>query len=137
MKTSRIVLGVVLVAHGIGHVLGVLAPSLGDADWSLRSWLLPDPTPVWIGMAVYAVVALMFVSAGLAAMGVVVPERNLRWLAESAAVVSLLALMFWWYAFPSVLSNVGAILVDVVVLVGAFPERKALPQPPTAGPAPV
>lgn len=135
VKASRIVLGIVLIGHGFGHVLGVLAPWLGDEQWSLRSWLLADPTPEWIGMVVYAIVAVLFVLAGLAAMGLVVPEHNLRWLTEIAAVISLLALLFWWYAFPSMWSNVGAIIVNVVVLVGALPQRR--PQAPgkTVGPA--
>lgn len=135
MRASRIVLAVVLIAHGIGHVLGVLAPSLGDDQWSLRSWLLPDPTPEWIGMVAYAAAAALFVLAGLAAVGIL-PERNLRRLTETAAIVSLLALLFWWYAFPSIWSNVGAIVVDVVVLVGAFPERSPRGRPRHVGPAP-
>lgn len=136
MRVSRIVLGVVLIAHGIGHTLGVLAPSLGDEQWSLSSWLLPEATPEWVGMSAFGLVAVMFVLAGLAAIGVVVQERHLRWLTEIAAILSLISLALWWSAFPTVWSKLAAILVDVVVIAGALPER--LPQRPqkTVGPAP-
>ena len=123
MRTSRLVLGLVLIVHGVGHVLGVLAPWLGDADWSLGSWLLPEATPEWVGMVGFGLVSVMFIAAGLAAMGLA-PERHLRWLTEVAAVISVAALVVWWDAFPSIWSKLGALAVDAVVLVGAFPEKR-------------
>jgi len=134
MRSSRIVLGLVLVAHGVGHVLGVLAPWLGDADWNLGSWLLPDATPEWVGMIGFGVAAVLFIAAGLAAVGLIVPERNLRWSAEVAAVISILALVIWWDAFPSVSSKVAALAIDAVVLVAALPERKAQRPARSVGP---
>lgn len=136
MRISRIVLGIVLVAHGIGHTLGVLAPSLGDDSWSLGSWLLPDATPDWTGMAAFAVVAIMFVLAGLAAMGLLVREHNLRWLTEIAAVLSLISLALWWDALPTIWSKVAAIVIDLVVIAGALPERRLRQVQKTVGPAP-
>lgn len=136
MRTPRVILGLILIAHGVGHTLGVLAPWLGDAEWSLDSWLLADAVPEWIGMGVFGLTAAMFVLAGLSAMGLVVAERNLRWLTEVAAVVSLLALALWWGAFPTIWSKLGAIVVDLVVIAGAVPERRPRTTPRHVGPAP-
>lgn len=120
----RILIVIVLIAHGIGHVLGVF-PALGLASlegWSLRSWLLTDligtTAASWLGVVLWLVGLLGFVGAGLGMLGWIVPQAWWRSLAISAAVLSLLALALYWNAFPSLLNKVGAIGVDVAVLVG-------------------
>ena len=58
----RIVLALVIAAHGIGHIL-FLVPLLGIADWgqSTRSWLLVDHTAArFVGSLLWIAVIVAF-----------------------------------------------------------------------------
>jgi hypothetical protein len=67
----RIVLGVLLVAHGLVHLLW-FAPN-DDPSWPFRldrSWLLPDTTRKPVGVVLVALVVVAFALLGLAVWGV-------------------------------------------------------------------
>jgi hypothetical protein len=126
MSAWRLWIGIVLILHGVGHLLGVLATtSLGGDRWNVRSWLLTDSlgegsakvvsTVMWIvGLAV-------FVVAGLALLQVGVPESWWKPLAVAGAVLSLVALTLFWNAFPALFPNkLGAIAVNLAVLIGVL-----------------
>jgi hypothetical protein len=114
----RIVLALVILAHGIGHVL-FLAPCLGIAQWgqSAHSWLLTgllgDTATRVIGSLLWLAVTAGFVAAGVGLLG---QHAWWRMLAVGAAAVSLLALVLFLNGRPTqpVLS---AALMDVAILV--------------------
>lgn len=93
----RIAVSVVVLAHGIGHVL-FLAPCLGIAQWgqSAHSWLLTktlgDVATRVIGSLLWVAAIGMFVVAGGGLLG-----QNAWWraLAIASAGVSLLALILF------------------------------------------
>ena len=93
----RIVLALVILAHGIGHVL-FLAPCLGFAQWgqSAQSWLLTgllgDTVTRWIGGLLWLVVIAGFLAAGV---GLLAGYTWWRTLAIASAGVSLLALVLF------------------------------------------
>ena len=122
--TLRIIIAAVLTIHGIGHVMGVM-PALRLVDvngWNSRSWLL---TPI-LGEAASRILSIVlflaalagFVASALALLGWLVPHEWWRTLAVVSAVVSIVTIVLFWNAFVSLFPNkVGAIGVDIAVLV--------------------
>jgi len=116
----RIVIAVVLLAHGIGHSLG-LFPALSLAktkQWTDHSWLLTDfigeSAARWFGVILW--LAAMFGSIG-AALGFYGIQEWWRSLAIASAIISLAGLALYRNAFPSLVNKIGAIAVDVIILV--------------------
>ena len=93
----RIVLGVLLAAHGLVHLLW-LVPS-GDPAWPFRidrSPLMPESGRKPVAVALIGLVVVGFVLLGLAVWGV--PGLSSIWpvLAIGAAVASLALLVLFW-----------------------------------------
>ena len=93
----RIVLGVLLVAHGLVHLLW-FAPNQ-DPAWPFRldrSWLLPEEARRPVAVILVALVVVGFALLGLAVWGA--PGLVSIWpgLAIGAAVASLTALVLFW-----------------------------------------
>jgi hypothetical protein len=93
----RIVLGALLVAHGLVHLLW-LAPSDGRA-WPFRvnrSWLVPEATRKPVAVILIALTVAGFALLGFAVWGI--PGLTPIWpvLAIGAAVASLTALVLFW-----------------------------------------
>jgi hypothetical protein len=133
----KVVIGAVLIAHGIGHVLGWF-PIFGWArstGWTGDSWVLSGavgqgPTNV-IGFVLWGVSMVGFVLVGLGVLGLPVPATWLRPLAVLAAITSLLAVGLFWDAIPALSGRIGSIAVDVLVLwavlVGHWPSSDVVP----------
>jgi hypothetical protein len=122
--TLRIIIAAVLFIHGIGHIMGVLpALQVGDvAGWNSRSWLLTPligETASRILSAVLFLMALIgFLASALALMSWLVPHEWWRTLAVVSAVISLVTVVLFWNAFVALVPNkVGALGVDIAVLV--------------------
>ena len=102
----KVIIGVVLIAHGIGHVLG-LFPIAGWAraehwsaeSWALTSWTGPTITNV-LGAALWLTAMVTFIVAGLGVLGLWVPIAWIRPLAVIGAVASIVGLVLFWEAFP-------------------------------------
>ena len=129
----RIIIAGVLAFHGVGHAMGII-PALQlrffqnqtgawAQNWSSHSWLL---TPL-LGDAISRILAIIlfvvpligFVGSALGLMGWLVPHEWWQMLAIVSAVVSLIALVLFWNAFIYLFPHkVGAIAVNVAVLVG-------------------
>ena len=114
----RIVVALVILAHGIGHVL-FLAPCLGFTQWGspAHSWLLTRalgdaPTRV-IGSLLWLVVIAGFMAAGVGLLG---QYGWWRTLAVASAGVSLLALVLFLNG-GQVQPVLSAALMDVAILV--------------------
>jgi hypothetical protein len=120
MTNWRLAIGTVLILHGIGHVLGLIAlTSLGSDSWNARSWLLGDSTARIVSAELWAVLLIAFVVAGLALLELGFPESWWKPVAVVAAAGSLVALALFWNAFPVLFPNkIGAMAVNTVVLVG-------------------
>jgi hypothetical protein len=93
----RIVVGVLLVAHGLVHLLW-FAPN-DDPTWPFRldrSWLLPDATRKPVAVVLVALVVVAFALLGLAVWGV--PGLASIWpaLAVVGALASLAALVLFF-----------------------------------------
>jgi len=117
----KIVLGLILLAHGIGHSLGLLQLSkvaTVNPNWHGDSWIL---TGLAGATATQVIAAILWTAAllGFAALaGVVLGWLPAAWwspLAVAAAATSLLGLLLFPSAFPTS-STVGALVVDVLVL---------------------
>lgn len=126
MNGMRWAVGLVLVIHGIGQFLGVLAlTQIGPDSWNARSWLLSDAIgegPARVLSAVLWVSALaLFVAAGLAVLGVGAEYASWRTLAVTGAALSLIGMVLFWNAFPVLFPNkVGSLAVNLTVLIGVL-----------------
>jgi hypothetical protein len=123
--TLRLIIAGILFIHGIGHVLGIMAAlNLSNVKgWSSRSWLLTgligEKASRVISFLLFLAALVGFVGAALALMGWLLPHEWWRSLSVISAAISLVALGLFWNAFPSLFPNkIGAIAVDIAVLVG-------------------
>jgi len=117
----KIVIALVLVAHGIGHSLGPLGMfklATVNPAWRGDSWVLSGVGGVGITQVVGTVLWLLalvgFVVLGAVVMGWL-PAAWWRPLAIGSSLVSLVGLFLFPSAFP-VFSTMGALAVDVAVL---------------------
>jgi hypothetical protein len=110
-----------LLAHGIGHSMGLLQffkIAKANPSWNGESWLLTGTvgtagTQV-IGTAIWVAAIIGFAALAAAVMGWL-PVEWFRPLAIASVVVSLAGLLLFPVAFP-VFSTIGALVVDVAVL---------------------
>src|SRR5512134_3490157 len=118
----KVVIGGVVGAHGIGHVLGWM-PAWGIAKFegmSSHSWLLTglvgDGTARLVGGALWFVPMVGFLAA---TAGFFLGQGWWRPVAVGSAAVSLVALVLFFDALP-VSSRVGCVAVDLAVLYGVL-----------------
>ena len=124
MDWGRIAIALVLGAHGIGHVMGWM-PAFGVTieGVSGRSWVLSDP----LGEALTRIIATVLwviPTVGFLAMAYGWYAGLAWWepVALVAAIVSLVAIALFPDALP-LMSRIGALAVDVVVLAVLIRER--------------
>lgn len=116
----RLVVGGVVGAHGVGHVMGwIQAWGIARIEGtSSRSWLftdlLGDGTTRALGGALWLAPTLGFV---IAAAGLFTGQSWWRPVALGSAVVSLAAIALFWDALPMG-SRIGAIGVNLAVVAG-------------------
>ena len=117
----KIALAVLLLAHGIGHSMGLLQVfkvATVNPAWDGDSWLLTGPAGTTWTHAAGAVLWTVSI-VGFAALAATV----LGWLPSSAfngfaivsAAASLLGLLLFPIAFPT-FSTIGALIVDLGVV---------------------
>ena len=112
----RIVLGVLLVAHGLVHLLW-FAPN-DDPAWPFhldRSWLVSGAASKPIAVVLIALVVVGFALLGLAVSGV--PGLSSIWpiLAIGASVASLATLVVFWNR-----QLLWGVVIDVALIVVAL-----------------
>jgi hypothetical protein len=121
----KIIIALVLIAHGLVHAGLAAAPNPDVPDSKPgtfftspeRSLLLPNlglsaAAVRWIGIVLVALATLGFVFAGLGAFGVPGLSEIWRTLAVASAAVSLLLLIIFWHVWLIV-----GVLIDIVILV--------------------
>lgn len=123
----RTVAGLILIAHGLGHALAVF-PLFGLRLSETHS---PNSVPVsrligagparGVGAILNILALLAFVGAGVALAGWALSAASWGTLAVEGAVVSSVALFFYWNAFPFLIPNkVGVITVNAVTLLSVL-----------------
>lgn len=113
----RIVISLVIAAHGIGHIL-FLAPMLRAEGgmWSQvnNSWLLGDSSLVrLVGALLWAAVLVLFV---VAALGLFTQQPFWRTAAIIASILSVIGLVIFWHSPPGS-PVISALVFNVCVLV--------------------
>jgi len=122
-STLRIVIAIVLIAHGLGHALGLL-PLAGirlSRTHAGASWLLGDALGVDVPRALagflWTSALATFVGAGLALLGWLGPRTDWETLALVAAALSLVTILLFWQGLPFLFPNkIGALAMDLAVL---------------------
>jgi hypothetical protein len=121
----KILVAVVLFAHGIGHVLGplqVFKVTAASPSWNGDSWLLTGATGQTVSNVIGLVLWIGAMVGFVAASAVVMGWLPASWwvpLAVVSSVLSLVAIVLFPTAFPMT-STVGAVVVDVAVLVAVL-----------------
>jgi hypothetical protein len=116
----KIIVALILFAHGVGHVMGPLRVfnlATINPQWQGDSWLLGG-----LGVGVTNVIGVVLWLSALigftALAAVVVGWLPAEWwtpLAVGSSLVSLAGVLLFPLAFPT-FSTVGAVAVDLVVL---------------------
>lgn len=117
----KLVVALVLVAHGVGHSMGILGAfkvAAVNPAWQGDSWILSgmagQTATQAIGAALWALAIVGFVLLGAVVLGWL-PAAWWQPLAIGSSVVSLLGVLLFPIAFPT-FSTIGATAVDVAVL---------------------
>lgn len=124
MSSWRLWIGIVLILHGVGHILGVIAlTSLGGDNWNARSWLLTDPlgegSARALSVVLWVACCLVFVVAGLALLELGLSQDLWKPLAVTGGILSLVTLALFWNGFPVLFPNkIGAIAVNLAAVIG-------------------
>jgi uncharacterized membrane protein YphA (DoxX/SURF4 family) len=123
MNIVRYFLALVLIMHGIGHVMGFLAA------WtpSIEVGFSTAPSIFWSGVTVESVVGKAFGLLWLVAMvasvgagfGLLFGHEWWRALAVASAFISLAAIVPWLNTVPAG-ARIGAIVVDLLIIVILF-----------------
>jgi len=132
--TIRIITGLVLIIHGIGHAMAFF-PALdifSNEKWHHRSWLLSgflgDTVSRVLVIILFGAALIGFIASGLGLFGWLIPHTAWQTLAIISAIISLVALGLFWNSFASLFPNkIGAIAVNIATLwtllgSGSFPE---------------
>jgi hypothetical protein len=121
----KVIVGVVLLAHGIGHSLGLLQtfrvatiiPTWHGDSWLLTGMVGQTATQV-IGAVIWATSIVGFGALAAVVFGWL-PTSWWAPLAIGSALVSLLGVLLFPVAFPAA-STVGALAVDIAVVTGVL-----------------
>lgn len=114
----RIILSLLIGAHGIGHILFLL-PLLGIADWGVpsRSWLITGETSARLIGSLFWVVAIIGFS--IAVYGLWKQETWWRSATLFAAVISTIGLALFWVT-PVSSPLVSALIFNLVAMIALF-----------------
>lgn len=128
----QIIIAVVLILHGFGHLIGAfpaIRPDLVESfknpifrNWTSRSWLLTDTIGITASQVICAILFSLtcfgFIGAGVAIFGKTLPHESWRIMAISSAVVSLGTITLFWDAFILFFPHkLGAIIINAACLV--------------------
>jgi hypothetical protein len=123
-KAIQIIVPLVIILHGVGHIMGILTATnvISTDTWNSRSWLLTNTlgdTPArMIALVLWIVTVVGFIAAGAGAFGWPPTAGSWRTITVVMAIVSLVTLAVYWNAFAVLIPNkVGSIAVNVAALV--------------------
>lgn len=120
----KVVIAGVLLAHGIGHSMGLLQLfnlATVNSDWQGGSWLITGaasaPVTQLVGGLLWTIAIIGFSALATAVLGLL-PSTWIAPLAIASSIASMIGLVLFPVAFP-VSSTVGALAVDVTVLIAS------------------
>ena len=126
----RLVLGGVLLLHGLGHggALGALLwlrfrPATNTGGWRpARSWLVPSlqgNTAATVAATFWLVSLIGFVAAALSFWAILVPGDVWGPLAVGSAIVSLAGIVLFFGTWP-MFNTIAALVANIAVLVAVL-----------------
>ncbi len=122
--TLRTLIAILLFVHTIGQVQGIIT-ALGlftTEKWNPDSWLfnrlLGEKAAHTLALVLWVVCVLGFLLVSLSFVGVLLPHAWWRSLAVTFAIPSLFGLIFYWHSFAQLFNKVGALGVNLGILVG-------------------
>jgi hypothetical protein len=122
-KTLRTIIAIFLFVHAIGHGQGIIA-SLGllsSETWNVRSWLfdnlIGEKASRTLAMVLFAICVIGFLSTAFSFLGIGLPHDVWRTMAIIFAIPSVISLIAYWNAFAMFFNKVGAIGVNVWILI--------------------
>ena len=121
--TVKLLVALILIAHGLGHALTAL-PVFGHTlsrTHSTHSWLLSEllgSAPATVFCLALSLISLLgFLGAGLSLAGWGLSQTNWESLTIAASLLSLLSLVLFWNSYPFLVPNkVGVIAVDAFAI---------------------
>lgn len=117
----KLVIALVLLAHGVGHSMGILKVfnlATVNPAWHGDSWLLSGVAGATVTNAIGVLLWAASIVGFAALAGVVMGWLPASWwapLAIGSAVLSLAGIVLFPVAFPTV-STIGAVAIDLAVL---------------------
>ncbi len=117
----KVVLALILLAHGIGHSMGLLQLfriATVNPEWHGDSWLLGGTFGTTVAQAAGAVAWVVAIAGFAAVAGIVIGWLPASWWARvalGAAAASIVGLLLFPTAFPT-FSTVAALVVDLAVV---------------------
>jgi hypothetical protein len=121
MSSTHIVIAIVLLAHGLGHILAIF-PIFGlklSEKHSFSCWLIrKDINSKITGFGIWFLSLIGFISVGFGLLGIIIPVEQIEILAKASSVISLIGLVFFWNSFPFLFPNkIGVIIINIAILV--------------------
>lgn len=119
----RFIIAIILLAHGVGHIMPFMAAWTSQkAGFSNASWVFSGGvtvgSPVGQVFGLLGLIALLGFAAG--AIGLMAQQPWWPLVTVAAAAISLVTILPWFSSWPSG-SMIGALLVDLAVLVALVP----------------
>jgi hypothetical protein len=121
----RYIIALVLLAHGIGHIMPFMAawtPQISKVGFSDASWIFSGGvgvgSPIGQAFGLLGLVALIGFVAG--ALGLVTHQAWWPTVTIAAAAISIVTIVPWVTTWPTG-NMIGALLVDVAILVALLP----------------
>jgi len=111
-STLRLLIAIVLIIHGVGHVWGVMSASglTLTKSHSAHSWfltrLIGSTTTSVIAFLIFLLALIGFIAGSLSLMGWIVPHPVWQQLLVWSSIISIVGLVLFWHAFPFVFPNV-------------------------------
>ncbi|HEX6551670.1 MAG TPA: hypothetical protein VF026_02825 [Ktedonobacteraceae bacterium] len=121
----RYLIAIVLLAHGIGHIMPFMAawtPQRSQVGFSDAPWIFSGSvgvgSPIGQAFGLLGLVALIGFVAG--ALGLVTQQAWWPTVTIAAAAISIVTIVPWVTTWPPA-SMIGALLVDAAVLAALLP----------------
>jgi len=114
----RIICSIAIIAHGIGHLIGVSAAwtpvRMGFSD---QPWIFSNEVNISSGVGrlfgiVWLAAMIIIIASGI---GLLLQLDGWVTLASTGAFISMIALIVWFRAFPSG-SNISALVFDLFIM---------------------
>ena len=125
MIILRIVIAIILIGHGIGHIMGFVGTwtnwqPFTEPSFNHEPWIFSDG--VFIQSVLGKIFGIFWLLAMIgffaAAVGLIANQSWWSSIVIIASILSLLAVIPWWNTFtPGIMSKVSAVVVDIIILV--------------------